>query len=117
MNPRDWSAMDFSAAYASRSTARVDFTATVTSNPRFFHASRSQYTHEAFDTTTASGPLEVVDNVDIAPRCPVKPGDQVEVCGEMVHDPGKPPIVHWTHHDPSNVHPGGFIRLNGKLYA
>ena len=109
--------MDFSTAYASRGTAHVDFAAIVTSPPRFFHSSRSNCTHEAFDAASASGPLEVVDNVDIAPRCPVRPGDRVEVSGEMVHDPGKPPIVHWTHHDPSNRHPGGFIRLHGKLYA
>jgi hypothetical protein len=109
--------MDFSTAYASRGAARVDFAATVTSQPRFFHGARSRYEHEAFDAASSAGPLEVVDNVDIAPRCPVSPGDQVEVCGEMVHDPGKPPIVHWTHHDPSGQHAGGFIRLHGKLYA
>ena len=109
--------MDFSTAYASRSAARVDFVATVTSAPRFFYGSRSHCTHEAFDAASSAGPLEVVDNVDIAPRCPVRPGDRIEVCGEMVHDRGKPPIVHWTHHDPENRHPGGFIRLHGKLYA
>jgi hypothetical protein len=109
--------MDFSTAYASRGTAQVDFTATVTSAPRFFYGTRSHLTHEAFDAQSPAGPLEVVDNVDIAPRCPVRPGDQVEVSGEMVHDPGKPPIVHWTHHDPLNQHPGGFIRLHGKVYA
>jgi Protein of unknown function (DUF3465) len=109
--------MDFSTAYASRGAAQVDFLATVTSAPRFFQGAHSRYEHEAFDASSPSGPLEVVDNVDIAPRCPVEPGDQVEVCGEMVHDRGKPPIVHWTHHDPQNRHAGGFIRLHGKLYA
>jgi hypothetical protein len=109
--------MDFSTAYVSRGTAQVDFAAVVTSPPRFFYSDRSKCTHEAFDAASSSGPLEVVDNVDIAPRCPVRPGDRVEVSGEMVHDPGRPPIVHWTHHDPSNQHPGGFIRLHGKLYA
>jgi Protein of unknown function (DUF3465) len=109
--------MDFSTAYASRGAAHVDFSAKVTSAPRFFYGSRSHFNHEAFDAASAAGPVEVVDNVDIAPRCPVRPGDQVEVSGEMVHDPGKPPIVHWTHHDPENRHPGGFIRLHGKLYA
>jgi hypothetical protein len=39
------------------------------------------------------------------------------VCGEMVHDSGKPPVVHWTHHDPAGRHPDGFIRLRGRLYA
>jgi hypothetical protein len=109
--------MDFATAYASRGSAQVDFSATVTSAPRFFYGSRTHCTHEAFDVASPAGPLEVVDNVDVAPRCPVRQGDFVEVCGEMVHDPGKPPIVHWTHHDPQNRHPDGFIRLNGRVYA
>jgi hypothetical protein len=109
--------MDFAAAYASRSTAQVDFAATVTSPPRFFYGSRSHCTHEAFDAASPAGPLEVVDNVDIAPRCPVHPGDRIEVRGEMVHDRGKPPIVHWTHRDPTHRHPDGFIRLHGRVYA
>lgn len=95
----------------------VDFTATVCSAPRFFYGSRTHCVHEAFDVASGSGKLEVVDNVDIAPRCPVQVGDRVEICGEMVRDPGRLPVVHWTHHDPAHRHPDGFIRLRGKLYA
>jgi hypothetical protein len=110
-------AMDLSAAYAGSAPAWVDFTATVRSAPHFFYGSRTHCMHEAFDVASSAGPLEVVDNVSIAPRCPVQRGDRVEICGQMVHDPGKPPIVHWTHHDPEQQHPGGFIRLRGRLYA
>lgn len=95
----------------------VDFSATVTSPARFFHASRSRYEHEAFDVRTSAGPAEVVDNVSIAPSVPVRVGDRIDVRGEMVHDPGRDPIVHFTHHDPQGTHPDGFIRLHGKLYA
>ncbi len=109
--------MDLAAAYAGRSPARVDFVATVASVPHFFFGSRTRSVHEAFNVQTAAGPLEVVDNVSIAPRCPVQSGDRIEVCGEMVHDPGRLPVVHWTHHDPSGRHADGFIRLNGRLYA
>ncbi|MBV8489698.1 MAG: DUF3465 domain-containing protein [Candidatus Eremiobacteraeota bacterium] len=109
--------MELSSAYGSRAPARVDFEATVTSPPRFFFGSRTHSVHEAFDAQSPAGPLEVVDNVGIAPRCPVRVGDRVEVCGEMVHDPGRAPIVHWTHHDPAHRHPDGFIRLRGRLYA
>jgi hypothetical protein len=104
-------------AYHQSAPARVDFQATVSSAPRFFYSLRSHCTHEAFDALSEAGPLEVVDNVNVAPRCPVAVGDRVEICGEMVHDPGRFPVVHWTHHDPSQRHPPGFIRLHGKLYA
>jgi hypothetical protein len=110
-------AMDLSAAYAGRAPAWVDFAGTVCSAPRFFYGSRSHCVHEAFDVASSAGKLEVVDNVDIAPRCPVQSGDRVEIRGEMVHDPGRLPIVHWTHHDPEHHHADGFIRLHGRLYA
>ncbi len=109
--------MELQRAYAGTAAARVDFEATVTSAARFFYGSRTHCVHEAFDVASPAGPIEVVDNVAIAPRCPVRAGDRVEVCGEMVHDPGRPPIVHWTHRDPAGRHPGGFIRLRGRLYA
>ena len=109
--------IDLAHAYRASAPARVDFQATVASAPRYFYGSRTHCTHEAFDAVTTAGPLEVVDNVDIAPHCPVSVGDRIEVCGEMVHDPGRPPVVHWTHHDPGGRHAGGFIRLNGRLYS
>jgi hypothetical protein len=110
-------AMDLASAYASRSPAWVDFTGIVSSAPRYFYGSRTHSMHEAFDVRSSAGGLEVVDNVDIAPRCPVRTGDSIEICGQMVHDPGRPPIVHWTHHDPERDRRGGFIRLHGKVYA
>jgi hypothetical protein len=109
--------MDLSAAYFGRAPALVDFTATVSSAPRYFYGSRTHCMHEAFDAQSAAGPLEVVDNVAIAPPCPVRQGDTVEIRGEMVHDRGRKPIVHWTHHDPAHRHADGFIRYRGRLYA
>ncbi|MBV9717954.1 MAG: DUF3465 domain-containing protein [Candidatus Eremiobacteraeota bacterium] len=109
--------MDLAAAYAGTAPAWVDFTAIVSSAPRFFYSSRSHAMHEAFNAESSAGKLEVVDNVSIAPRCPVQTGDSVEVRGELVHDPGRLPVVHWTHHDPAHHHADGFIRLHGALYA
>ena len=80
--------MDFAAAYAGKAPAWVDFSAIVTSPPRFFYGSRTHAMHEAFDVQSAAGRVEIVDNVSIAPRCPVRSGDNIEVRGEMVHDPG-----------------------------
>lgn len=110
-------AMDLGAAYAGTAPAWVDFTGTVASAPHYFFGSQTHAMHEAFDVQSSAGKIEIVDNVAIAPRCPVRPGDTVEIRGEMVHDPGRPPIVHWTHHDPWHEHPDGFIRLRGRLYA
>jgi hypothetical protein len=109
--------MDLAAAYAGTAPAWVDFTATVTSAPHFFYGSRTHAMHETFGVQSAVGELEIVDNVGIAPRCPVHAGDAVEIRGELVHDPGRLPVVHWTHHDPAHRHPDGFIRLRGRLYG
>ncbi|MDE2482078.1 MAG: DUF3465 domain-containing protein [bacterium] len=109
--------MDFAAAYAGRAPALVDFQATVTGEPSYFMGMRTKCTHERFGVQTACGPAEIVDNVALAPRVPVHAGDRIEVRGIMVHDPGREPIVHWTHHDPAHRHPDGFIRLHGRTYA
>lgn len=109
--------MNLFAAYAGTRPAVVDFQATVASAPRYFFGSRTHSTHEAFDVQSAAGPLEIVDNVSIAPRCPVQVGDRIEIRGEMVHDAGRPPVVHWTHHDPRHHHPDGFIRLHDQVYS
>lgn len=109
--------MNLQAAYYARSPAEVTFDARVAAAPRFFFGARTRCEHESFNADTVSGPVEIVDNVAIAPRVPVQPGDRIEVRGEMVHDRGRIPIVHWTHHDPDGRHAGGFIRLRGQVYA
>jgi hypothetical protein len=109
--------MNLQSAYAGTRPAEVTFDATVCSPPHFFYGSRTHRMHEAFNAQTAAGTVEIVDNVGIAPRLPVTPGDSIQVRGEMVHDPGRPPVVHWTHHDPDGRHEDGFIRYQGRLYA
>ncbi len=109
--------MNLYTAYHSTTPAIVGFNGTVTTPPTYFFGTHTQCVHEQFGVQTDAGPIEIVDNVDLAPRVPVHPGDRIEVRGEMVHDPGKPPIVHWTHHDPAHKHVDGFIRFQGKVYA
>lgn len=109
--------MNFIAAYNSTRPAEVTFNATVASRPRFFYGSRTHAEHEAFEAVTEAGRVEIVDNVAIAPRVPVAPGDRIEVRGEMVHDRGHEPIVHWTHRDPAGKHVDGFIQFQGRAYA
>ncbi len=96
----------------------VRYTGTVTTPPTFFTSRRSHRTHEQFDVRSDDGSrFRVIDNVSIAPRVPARPGDRVIVQGELVHDRGKPPIVHWTHHDPGRRHEDGFVMLGGRVYA
>jgi hypothetical protein len=96
----------------------VTYAGTVLTRPTFFHGKHSKYEHEQFDVKRDDGStFRVVDNVTLAPRVPVAPGDAVTVRGELVHDRGQPPIVHFTHRDPWGTHPDGFINLNGHVYA
>lgn len=95
----------------------VTFDGTVTSGPRF--ARSTSGLHERFRVHSDDGvDVEIVDNVSIAPHCPVRPGDRIEIKGEFdrAYANGSP-IVHWTHHDPSGTHAGGFIELDGLRYA
>jgi hypothetical protein len=98
--------------------SEVCLNGTVTTPPRFFYGSTTHAMHEAFNIRTDHGKtLEVVDNVAIAPRCPVEPGDRVTVKGEYVADGSHGPMVHWTHRDPGGEHQDGYIDFNWRRYA
>jgi hypothetical protein len=109
--------MTFAQAYNATSPAEVTFDATVASRAHFFYGKHTHAEHESFVAQTAQGKVDVIDNVALAPPVPVRAGDRIEIRGELVHDPGRIPVVHWTHHDPSGEHADGFIRLRGKQYA
>ena len=98
--------------------AEVDFNATVISVPHYFVGSNTHARHEAFDVRADDGSqVEIVDNVDIAPPVALQPGDRIDVRGELVRDPGREPVVHWTHHDPAGRHQDGWIDFDGRRYA
>jgi hypothetical protein len=73
--------------------------------------------HQRFIVRLADGRhLLLAYNIDLAPRIDaLQRGDRIEFRGEYIWN-RKGGIVHWTHHDPSGRHPGGYIRLNGRLY-
>lgn len=106
------------AGLAAATPSEVRFNGTAESKPRFFFGSGTHAWHEAFDVLSDDGHrVEVVDNVLIAPRVPVAPGDRVVVQGELVPGAVRGPLVHWTHHDPVGRHVDGFIELHGRRYA
>jgi hypothetical protein len=103
---------------ASASPIEVAFSGTVLNAPHFFYGTNTHAMHEAFDVRSDDGHrVEVVDNVKLAPRVPVAPGDRVSILGELVPETSHGPLVHWTHHDPAHVHPDGYIDFNGRRYA
>ena len=106
------------AGLAQRGPSEVAFAAVVTSRPHFFYGSNTHAMHERFRVYSDDGhSLEVVDNVQLAPRVPVAPGDHVFVQGELVPHGSHGPLVHWTHHDPQHEHVDGFIDFAGRRYA
>lgn len=73
--------------------------------------------HQRFLIKQQSGhSLLIVHNIDLAPRiASLKAGDTVQVYGEYIWN-DKGGLIHWTHHDPANRHPHGWIRHQGRLY-
>jgi len=70
--------------------------------------------HQRFDVTVNGVVVEVDYNLDLAPRVPVKIGDNVVIHGEFVPDPGHP-ILHDVHHS-TDRHEGGWLDLGGTRY-
>ena len=59
--------------------------------------------------------LLVSHNIDLAPRVPLRKGNQLQLRGVYEWN-NKGGLIHWTHHDPGGRKKGGWIKLNGKVY-
>lgn len=73
--------------------------------------------HQRFIIELASKQtLLVSHNIDLAARIDsLSLSDNIEFCGEYEWNE-KGGVIHWTHHDPEEIHPGGWIMHNNVIY-
>jgi len=73
--------------------------------------------HQKFLVEIAGGQtLLFAHNIDLALRIDtLKVGDKISFRGEYSYNE-KGGVVHWTHLDPRNEHPAGWIKHNGITY-
>ena len=105
------------AAAADHRVADVVVAGTVSAPPTFFFGRRTHAWHESFTMVTEHGlRLEIVDNVDLAPRIPVAAGDVVAVAGQFIPR-GRGGLIHDTHHRPGpGWHRAGWIEWHGSRF-
>ena len=72
--------------------------------------------HQRFVVDTGLGrTVLVAHNVDLAERVPVGIGDRIRFRGFYEwNDRGG--TIHWTHRDPMNIEPGGYIEFRRRTY-
>jgi hypothetical protein len=73
--------------------------------------------HQKFLLELESGhTLLIAHNIDLAPRVEsLREGEVIEFYGEYEWNQ-KGGVIHWTHHDPKDVHPGGWLKYQGRVY-
>lgn len=113
--PADLSATTVEQLFAKRqSDVQVEVSGIVT---RLLTDDNKGSRHQRFLIKQQSGhSLLIVHNIDLAPRIvSLKAGDTVQVYGEYIWN-DKGGLIHWTHHDPANRHPHGWIKHQDRLY-
>ncbi|MGR8946530.1 MAG: DUF3465 domain-containing protein [Gammaproteobacteria bacterium] len=73
--------------------------------------------HQKFIVGLPDGHTILVShNIDLAPRINnIAVGTPIKLSGEYEYNT-KGGVIHWTHHDPAGIHPGGWIEYQGKRY-
>lgn len=73
--------------------------------------------HQRFIVSLPSGhTVLIAHNIDIAPRISsLSQGDEITFSGQYEWN-DKGGVVHWTHHDPSGRHIGGYLQHKGVTY-
>lgn len=73
--------------------------------------------HQRFLLETSLGQtILVAHNIDLAPRINnLRDGDNIAFNGEYEWN-ARGGVIHWTHRDPQNRHPHGWLKHNGRTY-
>lgn len=73
--------------------------------------------HQRFILRLANGhSLLVAHNIELAPRVDdLQIGDKIQFSGEYEWN-ANGGVLHWTHHDPHNKHPNGWLKHHGNTY-
>jgi hypothetical protein len=73
--------------------------------------------HQRFLVKLPSGNVILIaHNIDLAPRIPdLARGDSIAFYGEFEWN-DKGGVVHWTHKDPGNRHPHGWLQHEGRKF-
>ncbi len=73
--------------------------------------------HQRLIVSIGSGhTVLIAHNIDLAPRIEcARSGTRVDFLGEYEWNE-RGGVVHWTHHDPSNRHPAGWFRCDGRVF-
>ena len=71
--------------------------------------------HQRFIVAVDGLTVLIAHNIDLAPRVPVAEGDEVLIRGRYEWNE-RGGVVHWTHHDPQNRLPGGWIEHRKKKF-
>jgi len=99
-----------------RSDVWIDGGGTIT---RILRDDKKRPRHQRFVVKIGSGAnaftVLVAHNIDLAPRVPIKKGEEITFHGEYIwNEQGG--TVHWTHEDPKHEKEGGWIRYKDRVY-
>lgn len=109
------SGLEITAAFAKQqSNVQVQGQGTVA---KLLKDDNNGHRHQRFILRLPDGhTVLVAHNIDLAPRIDdLKTGDTVAFYGEYEWN-SKGGVVHWTHHDPRNSHPNGWLKHHGNTY-
>ena len=106
-----WTIADAHRAHASRVTVAGSGTVT-----KLLRDDTQGARHQRFLLDVGGLSILVAHNIDLARRVePLRKGNVIEFRGEYIWN-AKGGILHWTHHDPSGRHAGGYLKRNGEKF-